>query len=96
MGEHNVIIAVLSNGEYKTAFAASVTTNILNSFHNIRISLIVKIGEGILSESYNIQLGDVVVSAPRDDKSDMFQYDFVLKPVTSYFARYNGGYLNSI
>ncbi|CAG8312963.1 unnamed protein product, partial [Penicillium salamii] len=76
MGEHNVVIAVLPDGEYGTASAASVATNMLNSFHNIRIGLMVGIGGGVPSESHDIRLGDVVVSAPRDGESGVFQYDF--------------------
>jgi hypothetical protein len=33
-------------------------------------------GGGALSRKHNIRLGDIVVSAPRDRKSDVFQYDF--------------------
>ncbi|KAJ5346808.1 uncharacterized protein N7506_000061, partial [Penicillium brevicompactum] len=76
MGEHNVVIAVLPDGEYGTASAASVATNMLNSFHNVRIGLMVGIGGGVPSESHDIRLGDVVVSAPRDGDSGVFQYDF--------------------
>ncbi|KAJ5869012.1 hypothetical protein N7455_003953 [Penicillium solitum] len=76
MGEHNVVIAVLPDGEYGTASAASVATNMVNSFHNIRIGLMVGIGGGVPSESHDIRLGDVVVSAPRDGESGLFQYDF--------------------
>ncbi|KAJ5706518.1 hypothetical protein N7536_002207 [Penicillium majusculum] len=76
MGEHNVVIAVLPDGEYGTASAAGVATNMLNSFHNIRIGLMVGIGGGVPSESHDIRLGDVVVSAPRDGESGVFQYDF--------------------
>ncbi|KAJ5263151.1 hypothetical protein N7478_010756 [Penicillium angulare] len=76
MGEHNVVIAVLPDGEYETASAASVATSMLNSFHNIRIGLMVGIGGGVPSESHNIRLGDVVVSAPRGGESGVFQYAF--------------------
>ncbi|CAG8416225.1 unnamed protein product, partial [Penicillium salamii] len=76
MGEHNVVIAVLPDGEYGTASAASVATNMLNSFHNIRIGLMVGIGGGAPSETHDIRLGDVVVSAPRGGQSGVFQYDF--------------------
>ncbi|KAJ6118823.1 hypothetical protein N7471_013443 [Penicillium samsonianum] len=76
MGEHNVVIAVLPDGEYGTASAASVATNMLNSFHNIRIGLMVGIGGGVPSENHDIRLGDVVVSAPGGGESGVFQYDF--------------------
>ncbi|KAJ6032492.1 hypothetical protein N7540_003224 [Penicillium herquei] len=78
IGEHNVVIAVLPNGEYGTASAANVATNMLNSFHNIRIGLMVGIGGDVPSESHDIRLGDIVVSAPRGDEGHggVFQYDF--------------------
>ncbi|KAJ9481902.1 hypothetical protein VN97_g11554 [Penicillium thymicola] len=76
IGEHNVVIAVLPDGEYGTASAANVATNMLNSFHNIRIGLMVGIGGGVPSERHDIRLGDVVVSAPRGGESGVFQYDF--------------------
>ncbi|KAJ5726561.1 uncharacterized protein N7483_007918 [Penicillium malachiteum] len=76
IGDHNVVIAVLPNGEYGTASAANVATNMLNSFHNIRIGLMVGIGGGVPSKSHDIRWGDIVVSAPSGDKSGVFQYDF--------------------
>ncbi|KAL3441722.1 hypothetical protein BJX65DRAFT_299543 [Aspergillus insuetus] len=74
--EHNVVIAVLPDGEYGTAAAAMVATNMQNSFPNIRIGLLVGIGGGVPSKRHDIRLGDVVVSAPRDGKGGVFQYDF--------------------
>lgn len=76
IGEHHIVIAALPDGEYGTASAASVARNILNSFHNIRFGLMVGIGGGVLSESHEILLGDVVVSAPRSGEGGEFQYDF--------------------
>ncbi|KAJ5656158.1 hypothetical protein N7507_008108 [Penicillium longicatenatum] len=76
IGEHNVVIAVIPDGEYGTASAANVATNMLNSFHNIRIGLMVGIGGGVPSESHDIRLGDIVVSAPRGSEGGVFQYDF--------------------
>lgn len=76
MGEHNVVVAVLPDGEYGTASAANVATNMLNSFHNVRIGLMVGIGGGVPSERHDIRLGDIVVSAPRGGEGGVFQYDF--------------------
>src|SRR5205814_9800716 len=75
-GKHNVVIAVLPDGEYGTASAASVATNMLNSFPNVRIGLMVGIGGGAPSEKHDVRLGDNVVSAPRDSEGGVFQYDF--------------------
>ena len=65
----------MPDSEYGTASAASVATNILNSFPNIRIGLIVGIGGGVPSKKHNVRLGDVVVSASRHGGA-VFQYDF--------------------
>ncbi|QGA15960.1 hypothetical protein EYB26_003627 [Talaromyces marneffei] len=75
LGKHNVVIAVLPDGEYGTASAASVATNMLHSFPNVRIGLMVGIGGGAPSK-HDIRLGDIVVSAPRDGEGGVFQYDF--------------------
>src|SRR3954454_15967697 len=76
VGKHNVVIAVLIDGEYGTASAASVARDMLHSFPNVRIGLMVGIGGGAPSRDHGIRLGDVVVSSPRDGSSGVFQYDF--------------------
>jgi nucleoside phosphorylase len=76
IGKHYIVIAVRPNGEYVTSPAASVVRDMLRSFPNIRVSLIVRISGGAPSIKHNIRLGDIVVSAPRGGNSSMFQYDF--------------------
>jgi nucleoside phosphorylase len=76
VGSHNVAIAVLPYGEYGTASAASVATNMMHSFPNVRIRLLVGIAGGCPTEGHDVRLGDVIVSAPRDSESGVFQYDF--------------------
>ncbi|KAF3034655.1 hypothetical protein E8E12_000551 [Didymella heteroderae] len=76
MGKHNVVIAVLPDGEYGTTSAAGVARNMLHSFPNVRIGLMVGIGGGAPSVKHDIRLGDVIVSAPRGGKGGVFQYDF--------------------
>jgi nucleoside phosphorylase len=76
MYDHNVVIAVLPDGEYGTASAANVATNMRNTFHNVKIGLMVGIGGGVPSERHDVRLGDVVVSASRDGAGGVFQYDF--------------------
>ena len=46
VGKHNVVIAVLPDGEYGTSTATSVARDMLHSFPNIRIGLMVGIGGG--------------------------------------------------
>ena len=76
VGKHNVVIAVLPDGEYGTASAASVASDMRHSFPNIRIDLLVGIGSGAPSRNHDIRLGDIVINSPRDRKGGMFQYDF--------------------
>jgi nucleoside phosphorylase len=76
VGKHNVVIAVLPDGEYGISSATGVARDMLHSFPNVRIGLMVGIGGGAPSGKHDIRLGDVVVSAPRDGKGSVFQYDF--------------------
>ncbi|CRG86887.1 Ankyrin-3 [Talaromyces islandicus] len=73
---HYVVLAVLPDGEYGIASAASVARDMLFSFPNVRIGLMVGIGGGAPSPKHDIRLGDIVVSIPRDGKSGVFQYDY--------------------
>lgn len=76
IGYHNVAIACSPYSEYKTASAATVATNMLQSFPNIRMGLLVGIGGGVPSRQHDIRLGDIVVGIPRDGQGSVFQYDF--------------------
>ncbi|KAH8803357.1 hypothetical protein F5884DRAFT_847191 [Xylogone sp. PMI_703] len=76
IGGHNVVIAVLPDGEYGISSAAAVARDMVHSFPNIRIGMMVGIGGGAPNEKHDIRLGDVVVSAPRDGNGGVFQYDF--------------------
>ncbi|UKZ89842.1 uncharacterized protein TrAFT101_004883 [Trichoderma asperellum] len=75
IGKHNVVIAVLPLDQ-GTASAANVATNLLRTFPNIRVGLLVGIGGGAPSKKHDIRLGDVVVSAPSGGDGGIFQYDF--------------------
>lgn len=76
IGKHNVVITVLPDGEYGIDSAALVARDMLHSFANIKVGLMVGIGGGAPSERHDIRLGDVVVSAPREGQSGVLQYDF--------------------
>jgi hypothetical protein len=75
IGKHNVVIAVLPDGEYGTSSAARVGSGLQHTFPNVRIGLLVGIGGGAPAK-HDIRLGDIVVSAPREGKGGIFQYDF--------------------
>ncbi|KAL5610428.1 hypothetical protein FOBRF1_006545 [Fusarium oxysporum] len=76
IGKHNVVIVTLPYGEYGITSAAGVTKDMLLSFPNVRISLMVGIGGGVPSPKHDIRLGDVVVSASCNGGGGVFQYDF--------------------
>ncbi|KAF6811817.1 kinesin light chain protein, partial [Colletotrichum sojae] len=76
IGSHNVVIAALPEGEYGTTSAATVAKDMLHSFPNVRIGLMVGIGGGAPSQKHDIRLGDIVVSKPGDGDGGVFQYDF--------------------
>ncbi|GIJ92489.1 hypothetical protein Asppvi_001766 [Aspergillus pseudoviridinutans] len=75
IGGHQVVIAVLPDGEYGTSSAARVARDMVHSFPNIRFGLMVGIGGGVPTKR-DIRLGDVVVSSSRDGRGGLLQYDF--------------------
>lgn len=76
IGSHNVVIAVLPRGKYGHVNAATVARDMLHTFPNIRIGLMVGIGGGAPTPQQDVRLGDVVVSSPGDGKAGVIQYDF--------------------
>lgn len=76
IGNHNVVISTLPSGEYGKSSAASVATNMIRSFPNIRIALMVGIGGGAPSSENDVRLGDIVVGKPGDGQSGVLHYDY--------------------
>ncbi|KAK1237373.1 hypothetical protein MKX08_002998 [Trichoderma sp. CBMAI-0020] len=76
IGRHNIAIAVLPNGEYGLSSAACVARDMLHSFPNIRIGLMVGISGGAPSSKHDIRLGDIVVGVSNNGKNGVVQYDF--------------------
>lgn len=78
IGRHNVVIAVHPSGEYGISSTASVARDMLHSFSNVRIGLLVGIGGGAPSPRHDIRLGDVVVGVPNHGQSEhgVIQYEF--------------------
>ncbi|UKZ84327.1 uncharacterized protein TrAFT101_000240, partial [Trichoderma asperellum] len=76
IGQHNIVIATLPFGSHGTTTAATVARDMVHSFPNIRIGLMVGIGGGAPSKNHDIRLGDIVVSAPSNGTGGLFQYDF--------------------
>ncbi|KAL0937365.1 uncharacterized protein CTRU02_207096 [Colletotrichum truncatum] len=87
MGDHNIVIAVLPDGEYGTTSAAAVARDMLHSFPNVRIGLMVGIAGGAPSSKHDVRLGDIVVSRRNGGKGGVFQYDYgkaVQNPAVSF------------
>lgn len=76
IGRHNVVMAALPDGEYGVTTAATVARDMLHSFPNIRIGLMVGIGGGAPSSKHDIRLGDIVVSSRDGGQGGVFQYDY--------------------
>ncbi|KAI3541257.1 hypothetical protein CSPX01_07616 [Colletotrichum filicis] len=76
MGKHNVAIAVLPHGEYGESSAAVVARDMVRTFVNIRVGLMVGIGGGAPSPRNDVRLGDIVVSSPAEGHGGVLQYDF--------------------
>ena len=76
ISNHNVVIAVLPMGQYGTTSAAIVARDMIRSFPNIRIGLLVGIGGGAPTSQNDIRLGDVVVGISKNGQGEVLQYDF--------------------
>ncbi|EXL48094.1 hypothetical protein FOCG_10585 [Fusarium oxysporum f. sp. radicis-lycopersici 26381] len=72
MGKHDVVVASLP--EYGIGPAASVATNMLRTFPNIRLGLLLGIGGGAPSPKHDIRLGDVV-SVPFGAKGGVLHHE---------------------
>ncbi|RBA12730.1 hypothetical protein FPRO05_04180 [Fusarium proliferatum] len=72
IGKHYIVIACLPKGKTGNVSAATVATNMVSTFPNIRFCLMVGIGGGIPPK---VRLGDVVVSTPVGAFPGIVQYD---------------------
>lgn len=78
IGEHNVVIACLPEGQTGTHSAAAVAVQMNSTFTSTRFGLMVGIGGGVPvddSEEMDIRLGDVVVSKPQNIHGGVVQYN---------------------
>jgi nucleoside phosphorylase len=75
VGEHNVVIACLPEGQMGTNSAAAVAVQMKSTFSSTRFGLMVGIGGGVPSEETDVRLGDVVVSKPHKTHGGVVQYD---------------------
>ncbi|KAF3071792.1 Ankyrin-1 [Trichoderma lentiforme] len=72
IGQHNIVIACLPKGYAGPNSAATVATQMVQTFPSIKIGLLVGIGGGIPPK---VRLGDVVVSTPDDQFPGVVQWD---------------------
>lgn len=86
VGEHNVVIACLPEGQTGTNSAAAVAVQMKSTFSSTRFGLMVGIGGGVPSEEADVRLGDVVVSKPHKTHGGVVQYDLG-KTTASGFER---------
>jgi nucleoside phosphorylase len=84
---HNVVIACLPSGIYGTTSAATLASQIRNTFQSIRFGLMVGIGGGVPSTEHDIRLGDVVVSKPTRDFGGVIQFDYGKTTAGGQFER---------
>lgn len=81
IGPHNIVIASLPSGTYGVGVASRVATNMLRTFHNLDIRLMVGIGGGVPvkhgRDAVDIRLGDVVISEPNATSPGIVQYTLV-------------------
>ncbi|KAF4501469.1 hypothetical protein FAGAP_2340 [Fusarium agapanthi] len=76
MGKHDVVVASLPMSVYGTVSAATVARDMLRTFPNIRVGLMVGIGDGAPSPpQHGIRLGDVVVSAPSGTRGGVLHHN---------------------
>lgn len=75
IGEHNVVIACLPEGQTGTNSAAAVAAQMKSTFSSTRFGLMVGVGGGVPSEEADVRLGDVVVSKPDSTYGGVVQYD---------------------
>jgi nucleoside phosphorylase len=75
IGEHNVVIACLPEGQTGTSSAATVAVQMKSTFSSTRFGLMVGIGGGVPSDEADVRLGDVVVSKPHKTHGGVVQYD---------------------
>lgn len=76
IGRHNVVIAAAPDGKYGLVNAATVARDMLRSFPDLAIALMVGIGGGAPSPAHDIRLGDIVVSLSAHGIGGGLQYDY--------------------
>jgi nucleoside phosphorylase len=72
IGQHHVVVACTPAGYQGKVAVACVTNEMTCVFPNIQITLLVGVGDGVLSANHDIRLGDIVVGSPYDSHDGGF------------------------
>ena len=72
MAGHKVVVAVLPGGDYGLSSATAVARDMLNSFPNVRVGLMVGIDGGVPTAKHGFRLGDVVVSTRQGETDGVY------------------------
>jgi nucleoside phosphorylase len=75
IGHHNVVVAVLPHWQYGLANATAVLKDMVRTFSNLRVVLMVGIGGGVPTR-HDIRLGDVVVGSVGYGNGGVIQHDY--------------------
>jgi hypothetical protein len=75
VGQYNIIIVCLPEGQTRTKSAAAVAVQMKAAFTSTQFGLIVGIGGDIPSDEVDIRLGDVVISRPLNVYGGVVQYN---------------------
>ncbi|KAK1147350.1 hypothetical protein N8T08_001427 [Aspergillus melleus] len=73
--DHNTVMALVPDLENGSSSAATVARDMLHSFPNVNIGMMIGIAGGFPSQDNDIRLGDVVVCATRDGNGGVLQLD---------------------
>ncbi|KJK63836.1 hypothetical protein P875_00064708 [Aspergillus parasiticus SU-1] len=75
ISRHNVVLLCIPAGAMDTGVASTAISEMLRSFPNIRIRLLVGIGGGVPSVNLDIRLGDVVVGSPNSSSGGLILFN---------------------
>jgi nucleoside phosphorylase len=76
MSGHNIVIAVRPDGECGPDSATAAAKDMVESFPNVRIGLMVGIGGGAPTAKHDVRLGDIVVGIQHGKTGSVRQYDY--------------------
>jgi nucleoside phosphorylase len=71
MSGHNIVIALISDGGYEQAGATAAAKDMIKSFLELRVCLLVGIGGGAPTAVHDVRLGDIVIGS-----GQTFQFDY--------------------